>query len=303
MSVSVFSIYLLESENKMERSFVLQLLNERFEDIQLSYCGYAECEPQHTFGPATRPHYLIHFVLNGQGVYQIGGRKYHLHKNQGFLIPANHLTTYQADKQDPWTYIWIGIGGKKSIQYLQEIGLDLHHLVFESAKGSELEEIVKSMLQYKTNSVTDAFALQGLLYSFLSILSDSLSAVDQAPPTIENEYVKKAVAYIQQHYAESLSVSALADFISLNRSYLSTLFQKNMDCSIQEYILDFRITRAAELLTLTELSINQIAESCGYQDPLVFSKAFKRIKKKTPTAYRKHDRLKAQQSLEHLETQ
>lgn len=285
----------------MERSFVLQLLNERFEDIQLSYCGYAECEPQHAFGPATRPHYLIHFILNGQGIYQIEGRKYHLHKNQGFLIPANHLTTYQADEQDPWTYIWIGIGGRKSLQYLQEIGLDHHHLVFESSRGAELEEIVKNMLQYKTNSVTDAFALQGLLYSFLSILSDSISTVAQDLPAVENEHVKKAITYIQQHYSEPLSVTELSDFISLNRSYLSTLFKKNMNCSIQEYVLDFRITRAAELLTLTDLSINQIAESCGYQNPLVFSKAFKKVKKKTPTAYRKYDRLKAQQTLEYLE--
>lgn len=106
----------LEREKNMEKSFVLQLLNERFEDIQLSYCGYAECEPLHTFGPATRPHYLVHFILDGQGNYQIGGKNYRLHKNQGFLIPANQLTTYQADEQEPWTYIWIGIRGRKSVQ-------------------------------------------------------------------------------------------------------------------------------------------------------------------------------------------
>src|SRR5699024_4417044 len=148
-----------------------------------------------------------------------------------------------------------------------------------------------------------SFALQSLLYSFLSILSDSLSTITKETSDINNEYVKKAVTYIQQNYSKPISVTELADFVSLNRSYLSTLFRKNMNCSIQDYLLDFRITRAAELLSLTDLSINQIAESCGYQNPLVFSKAFKRVKKKTPTDYRKYDRLKAQKTLKNLDTQ
>ena len=49
----------------------------------------------------------------------------------------------------------------------------------------------------------------------------------------------------------------------------------------------FRITRAAELLQLTSLPVESIALSCGYSDPLVFTKSFKQMKKMSPSSYRK----------------
>ena len=57
--------------------------------------------------------------------------------------------------------------------------------------------------------------------------------------------------------------------------------------SPQQFLTTFRITKATELLQLTELPIESIALSCGYTDPLVFTKAFKQMKKMSPSAYRK----------------
>ena len=57
--------------------------------------------------------------------------------------------------------------------------------------------------------------------------------------------------------------------------------------SPQQFLMTFRITKAAELLQLTSLPIEGIAVSCGYQDPLVFTKAFRQMKKMSPSAYRK----------------
>lgn len=51
--------------------------------------------------------------------------------------------------------------------------------------------------------------------------------------------------------------------------------------------MTFRITKAAELLQHTSLSVESIAISCGYQDPLVFTKAFRQMKGVSPSAYRK----------------
>ena len=57
--------------------------------------------------------------------------------------------------------------------------------------------------------------------------------------------------------------------------------------TLQQYLTDHRLTRAAELLGLNNFSIDEIAEFSGYRDTLVFSKAFKRKYAVTPTAYRK----------------
>ena len=57
--------------------------------------------------------------------------------------------------------------------------------------------------------------------------------------------------------------------------------------SPQEFLTVFRLTKAEELLQLTDLTIESIALSCGYSDPMVFTKAFQKRKKMSPSNYRK----------------
>ncbi|MEY8484819.1 hypothetical protein AALD74_23790 [Lachnospiraceae bacterium 48-21] len=47
----------------MEDAYVLQLSNRKFSELYLCMCGYSKCKPLHSFGPAVRPDYLIHFIV------------------------------------------------------------------------------------------------------------------------------------------------------------------------------------------------------------------------------------------------
>ena len=76
----------------MEDSYVLQLQEPKFKEFYLSYSGYAQCGPLHCYGPASRPHYLIHFVVKGKGMYQASGQKHYLTAGQGFLIEPGTQT-------------------------------------------------------------------------------------------------------------------------------------------------------------------------------------------------------------------
>ncbi len=79
----------------------------------------------------------------------------------------------------------------------------------------------------------------------------------------------------------------IANYVCINRSYLYTLFKTHLGVSPQDYLANYRISQATELLTVTDLSIESIALSCGYTDPLIFSKVFKTKKGRTPSRYRK----------------
>ncbi|WP_293286415.1 helix-turn-helix transcriptional regulator [Oscillibacter sp.] len=114
----------------------------------------------------------------------------------------------------------------------------------------------------------------------------------------ENLYVHQALEYIRNNYSNGITVGDVANYVVLNRSYLFTLFQRVLGVSPQEYLSQFRLTRAKEQLTLTNSSVASIAQSCGYQDPQVFSKAFKQLFGTTPVKYRKLDRENARRSLE-----
>ena len=97
----------------MEDSYVLQLLNPKFKDFHLSFCGYAECELLHSYGPASRPNYILHYVMKGKGIYQVGENKYHLSEGQAFLIEPESLTFYQADRKNRGHIYGSDLGGQK----------------------------------------------------------------------------------------------------------------------------------------------------------------------------------------------
>lgn len=271
----------------MENVNVLKIPEKHQSDFYLLYCGYEKCNPLHNFGPAVRPNYLLHYVLSGKGSYYVGNKQYSLQKGQGFLIEPNILTRYQADKDDPWTYVWIGFGGEKSNEHLRNLGLGSNQLIFQSRKANELKNIIIEMLTHTKFSIYSEYRLQGLFYLFLSLLAEDTTPIIEEGVTKENAYIRKSIAFIQTHYNQPIKVSDIAQYMSLNRSYLSTLFQQATGTSIQKYLSNFRITSAAELLHLTDLSIDQIAKSCGYSDPLVFSKNFKKLKGVTSSTYRK----------------
>lgn len=273
----------------MEDSYVLQMKNRKFSDFYLCFCGYAKCSPLHSFGPAVRPNYILHYIMEGKGKFLVNGEEYNLQKGQGFLIEPEVQTFYQADEEVPWTYLWIGFGGKKAEDYLRDLGLNKKQLIFQCSCGEELKQIVYSMLKHRKYTAANEYFLEGLLYTFFGTLKENMEIAGNAGEKDGNLYVRKAVEFIQNNYADPVRVKDIADYVGVNRSYLYTLFQDNLQLSPKEYLTNFRLTRAAELLQLTDLSVETVAMSCGYQDALGFSKIFKAKMGITPSAYRKEN--------------
>lgn len=273
----------------MEDSYVLQMKNRKFSDFYLCFCGYAKCSPLHSFGPAVRPNYILHYIMEGKGKFLVNGEEYNLQKGQGFLIEPEVQTFYQADEEVPWTYLWIGFGGKKAEDYLRDLGLNKKQLIFQCGCGEELKQIVYSMLKHRKYTAANEYFLEGLLYTFFGTLKENMEIAGNAGEKDGNLYVRKAVEFIQNNYADPVRVKDIADYVGVNRSYLYTLFQDNLQLSPKEYLTNFRLTRAAELLQLTDLSVETVAMSCGYRDALGFSKIFKAKMGITPSAYRKEN--------------
>ena len=75
----------------MEQAYKLEFINEQIEGLSVSCCGCSKTEPLHSFGPALKPHYMIHYILSGRGKFSIGGKEYPLEEGYGFLITPDEL--------------------------------------------------------------------------------------------------------------------------------------------------------------------------------------------------------------------
>jgi AraC family transcriptional regulator of arabinose operon len=271
----------------MEKAYKLQFKPEYEGGLGVNFCGCSQTGPLHSFGPAVKPHYLIHYIMSGRGKFSMHGQEYPLEKGRGFLICPDEAVFYQADEKDPWTYIWVGFDGGLASKYLSHIGLSLQNPIFKCDDSDKLYQAVLDMMEHNTFSVSDELRRNGQLGIFLSVIAENVPMVRQNDKDRANHYVRKAVEFIQSNYCNPIKVTDVADYVCINRSYLYTLFQNFTGMSPQRFMTMFRMTKASELLRLTDLTIESIALSCGYNDSLVFTKAFHQMKNMSPTAYRK----------------
>lgn len=265
--------------------FLYKPFERKFNDLYFCYCGYEACAPLHSFGPAVRPNYLIHFVMDGKGIFNIESSTYQLSAGEGFIIEPGKQTFYQADAREPWTYFWIGFDGTLAEDILSKMGLGHSHLTFRCENWTEMRDIVFDMLKYNRANDADELMIESLLFKLFSSLMSGIAI--GVPGTVKgNEYVRKAIEFIQNNYARPIHVKDVADYVNINRGYLYSLFKSEMNMSPQEYLSNLRLTRAAELLNTTNYSVEVIATSNGYGDPVVFTKAFKKMHGVSPTKYR-----------------
>jgi len=100
--------------------------------------------------------------------------------------------------------------------------------------------------------------------------------------------------YVARHYGDrALSVQSIAANLSISASYLSKLVKKHLDRSVVDYLVDYRMERAKELLATSDLMMYEIAEAIGYPDAQYFSTVFKRQIGTTPTEFRSQRRGKS----------
>lgn len=269
----------------------LELFYRKNVDLYLCYCGIENCSNGHSFGPAVRNDYLIHYITKGKGIYQVGNKTYEVKEGEYFLICPGVTTFYQADEKEPWSYIWIGFNGMKAPVYLEYLHLAQESNLVGVCKGqSKLERYVREMLEAKELTYANELRREGLLYLFLSELSMAAEEekVEETVPDYPYEiYVEHTLRFIEENYQKNIKVNDIADEIGLNRSYLTNSFKKMLGESVQEYLIRFRMGKAESALVNTMDTVQEIARSVGYEDALAFSKAFKKRNRCSPMEYRK----------------
>lgn len=128
----------------------------------------------------------------------------------------------------------------------------------------------------------------------LHTLADTYIEQEKAeiPPGKEgrNPFVKEAVEYIREHYAEDISLSKVAEKLGISDGYLSTLMEQNLNCGFNVFVNRVRIDRASCYLEQNYLKNYEIAYKVGFKDEKYFSKVFKKIKGMSPKEYRMKNR-------------
>lgn len=113
---------------------------------------------------------------------------------------------------------------------------------------------------------------------------------EELPRRVSHPYEEKlklALSYMQEHYAEPISVGELAALCGFSQVHFMNVFREAIGSSCIQYLIEYRLALAAAQLQESTDPVTQIALDCGFQNLSYFNRAFKRHYHVTPSAYRK----------------
>lgn len=254
--------------------------------LNLYYGGWEICCPMHTFGPAIRQHYLIHYVTRGKGRLWMNDTCYVIEKDTMFLIRPGITCVYQADKDDPWEYCWICIDGYDVENMLNNSGFDKVNLLFFDKSNGEVRDAMLNFIFYFSKYKNNEYMLLSRLYNIFGHMK-----IQMKKQQAKSIHVEKAIDYIYENYYKSITIIDIANYLGIDRTYLYRLFKEEYNMSPQKYLLNFRLKAAMNKLEGGNMSIAEIAYSCGFNDASAFCHQFKKVYKDTPLNYRRYPQL------------
>ncbi len=253
------------------RTKMIPLENKKFHDLNPVDCGEEVCVSGHGFGPHIRDYYLIHYVLSGKGVLKKDKKIHPVEKGEAFLIKPGEVTTYVADRVEPWHYIWIGFNGRLAERF--------DHLEDPVLRG-ELS-IFLELMEARTITAKEEF-LAGKLFMIYATLFGKSEDENLVSLT-----VRQAKSLIRSNYMKQIKIEELAAIMGINRRYLSRRFKEKTGLSLKEFLTKTRLDKAKELLS-QKYKCLEVAAMVGYNDPLQFSKAFYNYFGVYPSEYKKN---------------
>lgn len=234
--------------------------------------------------------YILLFITDGTGHITFPSHTFTLEKGQALLIfPDQEHYNISSDSNAPLTFMWIVFSGSQSSSLLEHTSFSVQYPVCGLHVPLEhIEQIFLDLLNVTGSSLSSEIQKTGYLYRLLSLLTAS-HHVSQSKGTSHaypsRTYAIYAKEYIKNNYSHT-NIIDIASHIGIDRSYLHHVFKKYFHLSPQEYLITCRLEEAEILLKETDLSIQQIAHEVGYEDPLQFSKIFKKYYGQSPKCYR-----------------
>lgn len=262
---------------------------ERAGGFWLVRAGRNVAKPHYHVGPKQIDSFGFHFILSGR-IRLIGdNEEIELESNDLFCLFPNVSYEYQSCSDEALRMIWLTMEGPQMRELMKMLGLT----VLKPYRIAVMDDTIRQILQEVEHVIWDdgqkkqrKLSLMSTVYRLMEQLeSDDDDKAFLTAKTSE-DWVNKAVRFLQMHYTESLRIESVASMFGVHRSYFSHIFTQKVGTSPQQYLQQLRLDRAKQLLSDHTLQIGEIALSIGYPDLYMFSRAFKKQMGCSPSDYR-----------------
>lgn len=263
--------------------------SELTRDLFVSDIGYFP-RAQHHYRerPEGSSSHIFIFCSEGEGWIETGSNPtLTLTPNHLAVIPAGTPHRYGAYAHAPWSIYWFHLQGGHAAEFIRMYGMNTGPVHLPTFAQSEFRDIFDKcyvLLSDKTYSLPiHTYVSQSIRQLISSI---GISAGGTAKDKKREQYLETSIRYMTDRLEESIRLPELAKHAGLSKQHLILLFNEETGVPPIEYFLRLKIQKSAQMLSLTGLSIKEVAASIGISDPYYFSRLFKKMTGSSPTAYR-----------------
>jgi AraC family transcriptional regulator of arabinose operon len=263
---------------------------EMISNLQLTDIGHFPHASHHfRERPNGCPEYILIYCVEGEGFVTFNGNRYSIRPNSFYIIEQNQPHTYYSNNNDPWSIYWVHFTGSYSASIYKKFwSLSSGNPVFipfSENKVSEFEYILELFKHGYTDQVFEysSMLMHKLLGSFIYYSLRSTNGKGAA----NDSMVKNIIEFLNENMHKSLTVQDIAHEFHKSPSTLFSLFKNKTGYSIMHFYSLIKVQKASEMMNFTNLSIKEISYKLDFQDPLYFSRVFKKFMGMPPSQYRK----------------
>ena len=244
--------------------------------FHMMYVGHYICGIRYHIERDRLPSALLLLTLSGAGELRYQGGSYPLRRGACMFIDTRNPHEFYP-LAEGWEFKYLHFWGGGTGDYLAYLGQNAGPVQsLDEGEIRRAESILDGILdETEAEAIGDYPALSGEIYSLITLLMshDRRRAEGQKPDS--GSLILRAVEYIRRNYDRTIRTEDIARAVSLSRTNLFALFQKVYGIPPHEYLTEYRLSIAKDLLTNTPLSVTEIAAQTGFRDIYAFSRRFR----------------------------
>lgn len=255
------------------------------------------CGTYHLYTRPTLPTHRPRGRLDYQILYIASGKAYFYFdsSSESTIVTAGHMVIYRPKEPQRYIYYgvdqtevyWVHFTGSSVKNILRSYGIKDNMRIIPTGTSLEYTRIFKQMIQELQRCQTDYKELLALLLRQILI---SIHRQLTNEHKLRNEYLDKeielAIQYFNDNYNTEINIEAYAASRGMSVSWFIRNFKQYTNTTPMQYIVSIRITNAQVLLETTNYNITEIGSIIGYDNPLYFSRIFRKQKGVSPSEYR-----------------